>query len=184
MTRATMIALGAAFAAFMAVPAAAQNVGDQVTCTVTGSGSFTCSSASATVGAGAEFAIGNLPGSPFLSADFGQNQLFIDALFDNTLGGTILNFSDPTNPFTSFSLVSNTGFSGFDVNDISLSGAGLLTLDLRDTNNAQGARISLQLNGAGAVPEPATWAMMLLGFGAVGATMRRRKRVTAAFQAA
>jgi hypothetical protein len=27
----------------------------------------------------------------------------------------------------------------------------------------------------GAVPEPATWAMMLLGFGAVGYSMRRRK---------
>lgn len=31
----------------------------------------------------------------------------------------------------------------------------------------------------GAVPEPATWAMMLLGFGAIGATMRRRKPVLA-----
>lgn len=28
----------------------------------------------------------------------------------------------------------------------------------------------------GGVPEPATWAMMLLGFGAVGFTMRRRRR--------
>lgn len=29
-----------------------------------------------------------------------------------------------------------------------------------------------------AVPEPATWAMMMLGFGSVGAAMRRRPRVT------
>lgn len=29
--------------------------------------------------------------------------------------------------------------------------------------------------GAGAVPEPATWAMLILGFGAVGAALRRRK---------
>ena len=29
---------------------------------------------------------------------------------------------------------------------------------------------------AGAVPEPATWGMMLLGFGIVGATVRRRQR--------
>ena len=29
--------------------------------------------------------------------------------------------------------------------------------------------------GGGAVPEPGTWAMMLLGFGAVGFAMRRRK---------
>jgi hypothetical protein len=29
--------------------------------------------------------------------------------------------------------------------------------------------------GTGAVPEPATWAMLLLGFGAIGATIRRRE---------
>ncbi|MEO6248896.1 MAG: PEPxxWA-CTERM sorting domain-containing protein [Sphingomicrobium sp.] len=34
-------------------------------------------------------------------------------------------------------------------------------------------------SGTGAVPEPATWAMMLLGFGAMGVSMRRRRRVTA-----
>ncbi len=32
-----------------------------------------------------------------------------------------------------------------------------------------------------AVPEPATWAMMLIGFGAVGVTLRRRKRTQPAF---
>ena len=31
---------------------------------------------------------------------------------------------------------------------------------------------------AGAVPEPATWAMMMLGFGLIGGAMRRRRRVT------
>ncbi len=29
----------------------------------------------------------------------------------------------------------------------------------------------------GAVPEPATWAMMLAGFGLVGATVRRRRDI-------
>ena len=33
---------------------------------------------------------------------------------------------------------------------------------------------------AGAVPEPATWAMMILGFGGVGATLRRRRQMFAA----
>ncbi|MES2903916.1 MAG: PEPxxWA-CTERM sorting domain-containing protein [Pseudomonadota bacterium] len=32
---------------------------------------------------------------------------------------------------------------------------------------------------AAAVPEPTNWAMMLLGFGAVGVAMRRRRRPTA-----
>nr|WP_084192404.1 PEPxxWA-CTERM sorting domain-containing protein [Parasphingorhabdus marina] len=30
-----------------------------------------------------------------------------------------------------------------------------------------------------AVPEPATWAMMIGGFGLVGGAMRRRKKLTA-----
>ena len=34
---------------------------------------------------------------------------------------------------------------------------------------------------SGAVPEPATWALMIMGFGAVGGAMRRRKVATAAF---
>ena len=33
-----------------------------------------------------------------------------------------------------------------------------------------------------AVPEPATWAMMLVGFGAVGYSMRRRKKATTRIQ--
>lgn len=36
----------------------------------------------------------------------------------------------------------------------------------------------------GAVPEPATWAMMLLGFGAIGASMRRRRTIQTTFQMA
>lgn len=34
--------------------------------------------------------------------------------------------------------------------------------------------------GAAAVPEPATWAMMIVGFGGIGATLRRRRQVPAA----
>jgi PEP-CTERM motif len=37
------------------------------------------------------------------------------------------------------------------------------------------ARFDAVINASAAVPEPATWAMMLLGFGLVGGAMRRRK---------
>jgi hypothetical protein len=37
-------------------------------------------------------------------------------------------------------------------------------------------QLRLQLGAATAVPEPATWAMMLLGFGGIGFTMRRGKK--------
>jgi hypothetical protein len=39
---------------------------------------------------------------------------------------------------------------------------------------------SIQLATA-AVPEPATWAMMMLGFGAMGAALRSRRKATVAF---
>ncbi len=38
--------------------------------------------------------------------------------------------------------------------------------------------------GVGGVPEPTTWAMMILGFGVVGGAMRRRKTVSTAFKLA
>ena len=40
---------------------------------------------------------------------------------------------------------------------------------------------NVQVSGVSAVPEPATWAMMIIGFGAIGATLRdtRRKGVVA-----
>lgn len=60
---------------------------------------------------------------------------------------------------------SQTGFTGIDGTQFG------------DTGNFVLAR--MQLNGAqGAVPEPATWAMMLLGFGAAGVAMRRSRRIT------
>lgn len=37
----------------------------------------------------------------------------------------------------------------------------------------------VSLSAVGAVPEPSTWAMLLLGFGAVGLSMRRRKTLVA-----
>ena len=48
---------------------------------------------------------------------------------------------------------------------------------------ANGPQALFVINGAagatGATPEPSTWALMLLGFGGLGATMRRARRKTA-----
>ncbi len=51
-----------------------------------------------------------------------------------------------------------------------------LTLSFNNTGtSAFSASASLATPPTTAVPEPAVWAMMLVGFGAMGATMRRRK---------
>lgn len=50
------------------------------------------------------------------------------------------------------------------------------SVDFAGTNNQIGFDdITLGSAIAGGVPEPATWAMMIVGMGAVGATMRRRR---------
>jgi len=47
------------------------------------------------------------------------------------------------------------------------------------TGDDRNMLFSATFSSAGAVPEPSTWALMILGFGAIAGTMRRRKRVSA-----
>ena len=50
------------------------------------------------------------------------------------------------------------------------------TIQLTDSGGFSDA--VLYRSTGGAVPEPATWAMMLLGFAGIGASMRRRTKQT------
>jgi hypothetical protein len=75
----------------------------------------------------------------------------------------------------------NTGgvFINFDNNPISFNppGGPVFTLAVNDVSVSAGAaaqQVSGQIQAA--VPEPATWGMMLIGFGMIGAAMRRRRR--------
>lgn len=60
------------------------------------------------------------------------------------------------------------------------SGSGLVASLVPGQSYASenGSVLSVAPLATGAVPEPATWAMMLAGFGAVGFVMRRRQRQT------
>lgn len=63
-----------------------------------------------------------------------------------------------------------------------LNGNGTLNFAFESTANASiraGAAITGPLGGVGAVPEPGTWAMMLIGFGAIGWSLRSRRRAVA-----
>ena len=92
-------------------------------------------------------------------------------------------------------LVTNTGdefFSGspsrnFDglghaavENDYLVPGTTLVSFeDLPNSQEFNDLSFSFTGTLAGAVPEPATWTLMILGFGAVGGAMRRRIATTA-----
>jgi hypothetical protein len=83
---------------------------------------------------------------------------------------------------------SSTDLLGFDISGF--SGAGFFSLNNGffgvDLNTGAATRIGTVGSGnligisVAPVPEPGTWAMMLIGFGAVGAAMRRRRQTARA----
>lgn len=83
-------------------------------------------------------------------------------------------------------LLSHTGGSGTDLNWQTFSGSFVATgtsAKLEFTSGTGGPNEGLFLDAVsvkGAIPEPATWAMLILGFGVVGGAMRVRSRKTLA----
>jgi hypothetical protein len=176
MTATIRTALAAA-ALFAATQAAAVSLGDTVTCDEVGPGIFVCDVASAVVAAGPEFALGT-PGNAFFTVDFSPGLVRLQGLQDGTLAGTILEFTNLTSAFTSASFRPSAwdGYSFPD--DVSLAG-GVLTIDLIGTAFNASSFIEIGLTSGGVIPEPGTWAMLIAGFGLVGA-MARRRTATAA----
>lgn len=121
-----------------------------------------------------------------------QNDLITVLTAQSNGGG-----SNPNGTFTfddealvSVSNVNTTGGSFQPLESLSAfdggNASGNWQLRIRDQFGADAGNLgswTLTLTGAqaGAVPEPATWAMMILGFGFVGGTMRtaRRRQKTA-----
>lgn len=66
-------------------------------------------------------------------------------------------------------------FGGGIFTDVSQPSGAIPGTTYRDTFSALGVRLSGDMTAA--VPEPATWAMMIIGFGMVGLAMRRRPKV-------
>ena len=73
--------------------------------------------------------------------------------------------------------------------DFFLMGDGVFKLEFLDSFETRGltavwddVRIGVTYQpGIGAVPEPAAWALMIVGVGAIGGRMRRRQRTTVSF---
>ena len=155
---------------------AAELIGDTISCQETSPiSTFTCDMSQAVVGNGVEFTVGTA--TPFISLDFGGNGLRIRNIFGSgfTLGQTIIRLENLSQIFQSVS-IANENVGGFNANDVTLSN-GVLTLDFRGTTWGANDIINLNLTAAApAVPEPSTWMMLILGLGAIGASLRFQRR--------
>jgi hypothetical protein len=89
-------------------------------------------------------------------------ELFITGAFD--LGG--VSTSDPTTAFAGTTY--SHGFAVLGAGSHSITGVAT------SSPTGSGAAYIQLTEGGGAVPEPATWAMMIAGFGMVGCMARRR----------
>ena len=126
----------------------------------------------------------------FTEAQLSSPTFTENVVFTNTLAGLYsitLTTSSPAVDFTSAVLsglggpynlieIDDTGVDEFWrlANPVQL-GASQYTLTINGNNSGAGSLGGSITIRPGAVPEPATWAMMLLGFGAVGFAMRRRR---------
>jgi hypothetical protein len=105
------------------------------------------------------------------------------------LSGTITStFSDPTIGDIDFDVVRlnnvdfrivSTGRTEFRIFDPMFVEAGTYRLIIRGTSNGDASYAGTLAFAAQAVPEPATWALMILGFGGMGATLRRKRSTPA-----
>ncbi len=148
--------------------------GAAVTFTTTEAGGLDLdASGQATISAGDEGTLEDLTFqilTGFSAAEFNLNPLNVQG-GPISFGVTITTLGGYTESFT-------TGNQRFAV----VAGAGetLTSVSITTPTTAGfGALTQLRVRGpVGAVPEPATWAMMLLGFGGIGYSMRRRRKST------
>ena len=93
-----------------------------------------------------------------------------------TLGVTFTYlFADGTSATETRSLL-NTPGQRLTVNSLGFDGRALTAVSWRPGANTSGFLQFDDIRVAAGVPEPATWALTILGFGAIGATLRRRAR--------
>jgi hypothetical protein len=120
--------------------------------------------------------------------DTGKAQTLESFYFLNLTDKTVLAAFSPGPGGTPLPALNNgTGFpdytlSGFNINRGDIGPGDQVAFFARWSGANDGPESFFLVaapGGTGAVPEPATWAMMILGFGAAGSVMRRRRAALA-----
>jgi hypothetical protein len=137
------------------------------------------------VAAGQESVI-NIENVTDIHVDFAASSLAL--LLNTTLSGptwgSIGTYNGPIfsgsaiSGITGVSVNGSSTLAGFDNSRVSIVGDDL-RIDWGGLSYTNGTVLNLDFtfarDGTGAVPEPATWAMMIVGFGLVGVASRRRR---------
>lgn len=93
----------------------------------------------------------------------------VNFLIDNVIVGTVATVTgQPFMGISTSDFYLTAGAHAFSIQGLSTGGDNTMFLD----------RVAVNSVG-GAVPEPATWAMMIMGFGVIGVSLRSRRRQTA-----
>ena len=100
---------------------------------------------------------------------FNRPNFFLGDGFDETLSGSDMFLGD-TNQSWQWGMRVNFDFGDHRVNQVIL------------TSTSNSFEVDNAAANLAAVPEPATWAIMIMGFGAIGAVIRRRRAVPALAQ--
>jgi hypothetical protein len=114
--------------------------------------------------------------------DISGSNIFIDFIDTSNWGQATFNgwvLSDQTDNLAAILGVSidpSTNLGGFSLSNISFTDDSI-TVNWQGLDFTTSTVVSLNVAfGDAAVPEPSTWAMMLLGFGAAGVALRRGRK--------
>ena len=185
MTIRTLACAAAAALACLAAPASAATfIGDNVTIKRIHAGTINFKTVTATVGTGFEYS------DNFFGIDITANQVLFKAIGGSFSMGDIAyevsGFDFDDNPSTANVIedfVATQMFTGpgklVGMDRATITPAGVFRMNFNQVTGGASGLATITFGAAspaGAVPEPATWAMMIGGFGLAGGALRARRR--------